>query len=64
MTRDDAEEAIACLGRAIDHLAKSPPDVKSAQGEIAEAMQITGKSYSPYSDPKLRPGLNFDPEHV
>ena len=59
MTRDDAEEAMACLGRAIDALGKEPPDVKSAQGEMLDAMQIVGKTYSPYSDKTLRPGLNF-----
>jgi hypothetical protein len=62
LTRDDAEEAISALGRAIDALAKTPPDVKAAQGEIAEAFQIVGKTYSPYNDPKLRPGLNFHQE--
>jgi hypothetical protein len=59
MNRDDAEEAIAALGRAITALGHTPPDLKTAQGEIADAMQIVGRVYSPYADPALRPGLNF-----
>ena len=61
MTRDDAEEAIKALARAIDALAKEPPDVKAALGEIADAHQIvsSGAVPSPYADKALRPGLNY-----
>ena len=64
MTRDDCEEAIAALGRAIVALGHEPPDVKTAQGEIADAMQIVGRTYSPYADKALRPGLNFHQDDV
>lgn len=61
MNRDDAEEAIKALGRAIDALGKTPPDAKAALGEIADAHQIVSSAAvpSPHADKSLRPGLNF-----
>lgn len=59
MTRDDAEEAISSLGRAIDALAHTPPDTKTAQAEIAEALAVLARAPDPYADKALRPGLDF-----
>lgn len=58
MTRDDAEEAIKALARAIDALSADPPNVTIATGEIADAFEIVQRVANPYADRGLRPGLN------
>jgi hypothetical protein len=58
VTRDDAEETIAALGRAIVALSADPPDTKTAGAEIAEALDVLVRGPNPYADKSLRPGLN------
>jgi hypothetical protein len=58
MTRSDAEEAIAALGRAILALSADPPDTKTASAEIAEASGLLQAVPDLYADKTLRPGLN------
>jgi hypothetical protein len=62
MTRDDAEEAIKALARAIDALSKEPPDTKRAAAEITEAIAVIERVPDVYADKALRPGLNFHQE--
>ena len=56
MTREDAEEAMKAVARAILALESEPPNVKVALGEIADAHQIvsSGAVPSPYADKGLR----------
>lgn len=59
MTRPDAEEAIAALGRAITALSANPPDKDAAWLETNEALDVMSRVPSPHADKALRPGLNF-----
>lgn len=64
MTRDDAVEAIASLGRAVEALAHTPPDTTTARAEMAEALAVLDRTTDPYADKALRPGLNHHQDNA
>lgn len=58
MTRNDAEEAIAALGRAIVALGHDEPELSVAARELSDALEIMQRVPNVYADTLFRPGLN------